>query len=108
MASIFKKDAQILTLQHEKIEQMQRLYDLEMKMYGRMSKLGNEIFEVQHCEIFNGRVREMTESERKEDRTNAQQADRNKSVHGKLDLYKKKTDTKSTDTVEKKGEVPER
>lgn len=110
MASIFQKDAQILTLEHEKMEEMQRLYELEMKMYGRMSKLGNEIFEVQHYEVFHGRVREMAESEWKEkagEKTSGQQADRGKSVRGKLDFYKQQTDAQSkSERIQK--DVPER
>lgn len=110
MAGIFQKDAQILTLKSEKMEQMQRLYDLEMKMYGRMSKLGNEIFEVQHCEVFHGKVREMTESEWKESQTSSQQADKDKgkSVHEKLDSYKKQTDVQSNSEGIQKKDVPER
>ncbi len=110
MAGIFQKDAQILTLKSEKMEQMQRLYDLEMKMYGRMSKLGNEIFEVQHCEVFHGKVREMTESEWKESQTSSQQADKDKgnSVHEKLDSYKKQTDVQSNSEGMQKKDVPER
>lgn len=111
MAGIFQKDAQILTLKSEKMEQMQRLYDLEMKMYGRMSKLGNEIFEVQHCEVFHGKVREMAESEWKESQTRSQQAekgDKGKSVHEKLDSYKKQTDGQSNSEGMQKKDVPER
>lgn len=114
IAGVFQKDAQILTLEREKMEQMQRLYDLEMKMYGRMSKLGNEIFEVQHCEVFHGKVREMAESEWKESReekTNGQQAnkgDKGKSVHEKLDSYKKQTDVQSHSEGMQKKDVPER
>lgn len=110
VAGIFQKDAQILTLKSEKMEQMQRLYDLEMKMYGRMSKLGNEIFEVQHCEVFHGKVREMTESEWKESQTSSQQADKDKgkSVHEKLDSYKKQTDVQSNSEGIQKKDVPER
>lgn len=110
MAGIFQKDAQILKLENEKMEQLQRLYDLEMKMYGRMSKLGNEIFEVEHYEVFHGRVREMAESERKEkagEKTSGQQADRGKSVHGKLDYYKQQTDAQlKSERIQK--DVPER
>lgn len=108
MAGIFQKDAQISDLQNEKIALMQQLYDLEMRMYGRMSKIGNEIFEVQNCEVFHGRVREMTESERKglpEQKTNGQQPDRG-SVHGKLDHYKQQTDARQKEG--QKRDVPER
>lgn len=110
VANIFQKDAQILTLKSEKMEQMQRLYDLEMKMYGRMSKLGNEIFEVQHCEVFHGKVREMTESEWKESQTSSQQAEKDKgtSVHEKLNSYKKQTDVQSNSEGMQKKDVPER
>lgn len=111
MANIFQKDAQILTLGREKMEQMQKLYDLEMKMYGRMSKLGNEIFEVQHCEVFHGTVREMAESEWKENRegkTSIQKADRGKCVHGKLDYYKQQTDAQSKSEEIQKKDVPGR
>lgn len=91
MADIFQKDAQIFTLEYEKIEQMQQLYNLEMKMYGRMSKMAEQIFEVQHCEVLNGRVRKMTEAEWKGD-TEIGDLDRptgkNDTVRGKLNHYK--------------------
>lgn len=113
MAGIFQKDAQISDLHNEKIALLQQFYDLEMKMYGRMSKIGSEILEVQHCEVFHGRIREMTEAERKEasvSNIGSQQTDRSNSVHGKLDLYKQKT--QQTDARQKeegqKRDVPER
>lgn len=91
MAGIFQKDAQILNLNREKLELLQQFYDQEMKMYGRMSKIGKEIFEVEHCEVFRGRVREIAESEWKENldfETSKQQADKDSTVHGKLEHYK--------------------
>lgn len=91
MAGIFQKDVQIREVQHEKLEMMQQLYELEMKMYGRMSKIGKEIFSVEHCEIFRGRVREMAESEWQENRDSEnvnQQPGKSGTVHGKLNYYK--------------------
>lgn len=111
MAGIFQKDAQISDLHSEKIDLMQQLYELEIKMYGRMSKIGNEILEVQHCEVFHGRIREMAESEWKEireEKTSGQQADRDKSVHGKLDFYKQQADVQSRSEGQQKKDVPER
>lgn len=101
MAGIFQKDAQISTLQQEKIQIMQQLYELEMKMYGRMSRIGREIFEVEHCEVFHGRVRQMTESEWEEDKSGT--------VRGKLSHYKavekQQADSRSQDR--QKRETPE-
>lgn len=91
MFGIFQKDAQISGLQSEKLQMMQDLYELEMKMYGRMSKIGKEVFEVEHCEIFNGWVRQMPESEWKESldsSTASQQTDKGGSIHEKLIQYK--------------------
>lgn len=56
---IFRKDADILNLQQEKIQMLQELADLDMKMYGQISEQTQEILEVQNCEILNGRVREV-------------------------------------------------
>lgn len=112
MAGIFQKDAQIYDLQSEKIELMQRFYEQEMKMYGRMSKIADQIFEVQHCEVVNGRVRQMSESEWKEngDSENArQQAGKSSTVREKLNHYKtvekQQADSRSKEAA--KREVPE-
>lgn len=112
MADIFQKDAQIYDLQSEKIELMQKLYDQEMKMYGRMSKIADQIFEVQHCEVVNGRVRQMSESEWKENsepENASQRTDGKSTVHGKLSYYKniekQQTDSRSKEAV--KRETPE-
>ena len=56
---IFRKDAEILNLQQEKIQMLQELADLDMKMYGQITEQTQEILEVQNCEILNGRVREV-------------------------------------------------
>lgn len=56
---VFQKDAEILRLQYEKIQMMQELVDLDMKMYGQITEQTQEILEVQHCEIFNGQIREV-------------------------------------------------
>lgn len=56
---IFRKDADILNLQQEKIQMLQELADLDMKMYGQISEQTQEILEVQNCEILSGRVREV-------------------------------------------------
>lgn len=91
MASIFQKDAQILNLNKEKLDLLQKLYDQEMKMYGGISKIGKEILEVEHCEVFHGRVRELPESEWKENldfETTKPQTDQGGTVRGKLERYK--------------------
>ena len=56
---IFRKDAEILNLQQEKIQMLQELADLDMKMYGQITEQTQEILEVQNCEILNDRVREI-------------------------------------------------
>ncbi len=61
---IFEKDAAILNLQREKINMLQELVDLDMKMYGQIAELTQDILNVQNCEILNGRVRELALWER--------------------------------------------
>ena len=61
---IFQKDAEILSLQREKIQMLQELADLDMKMYGKITEQTQDILDVQNCEIFNGRVRELALWER--------------------------------------------
>lgn len=56
---IFQRDAEISSLQYEKIQMMQELADLDMKMYGRITEQTQDILDVQHCEVLNGRVREL-------------------------------------------------
>ena len=56
---IFRKDAEILNLQQEKIQMLQELTDLDMKMHGQITEQTQEILEVQNCEVLNGRVREI-------------------------------------------------
>ena len=55
---IFRKDAEILNLQNEKIQMLQELVDLDLKMYGQTTEQTQEILDVQNCEIINGQVRE--------------------------------------------------
>lgn len=61
---IFRKDAEILKLQQEKIQMLQELADLDIKMYGQLTEQTQEILDVQNCEILNGRVREVSLWER--------------------------------------------
>lgn len=56
---IFRTDAEMLRLQSEKIQMMQELVDLDMKLYGQITEQTVEILEVQNCEVLNGRVREL-------------------------------------------------
>ncbi len=60
---IFQNDAEILRLQDEKIEMLQRITDIEMKRDGRISPETMEILDVQHSRIINGRIREIKEWE---------------------------------------------
>ncbi len=60
---IFQNDAEILRLQDEKIEMLQRITDIEMKRDGRISPETMAILDVQHSRIINGRVREIKEWE---------------------------------------------
>lgn len=112
MASIFQKDAQILDLENEKIQLLQKLYEQEMKMYGRMSKIGKEIFEVEHCEVLKGRVRQMTESEWKENlepKMVGKQTEARDIVHKKLNYYNEKQQSQSNTHKKEvqKRETPE-
>lgn len=43
---------------------LQELADLDMKMYGKITEQTQDILDVQNCEIFNGRVRELALWER--------------------------------------------
>lgn len=99
----FQTDAKIYRLQAEKLEKLQELINLEMNMYGRVSKNTALIMSVENCEIINGTVREMTLYER------ALNQEKAESVHGKLDHYKedvkKQSDNRSK--VEQKRETPE-
>lgn len=54
---IFHNDAEILRLQEEKTQMLQRLVDLEIQKDGQISPETAEILEVQHSEIVNGQVR---------------------------------------------------
>lgn len=60
---IFRNDAEIIRLQNEKIQMMQRLTDLEMQRDGQVSPVTMAILDAQHSEIINGRVREIGEWE---------------------------------------------
>ena len=61
---IFRKDAEILNLQNEKIQMMQELADMDLKMYGKITEQTQDILDVQNCEMLNGRVREIALWER--------------------------------------------
>lgn len=61
---IFRKDAEIMRLQNEKLQMMQRLTDIEMQRDGHLSQVTMEILEVQNSEVVNGRVREIGAWER--------------------------------------------
>lgn len=57
---IFDIDSAIYRLEREKIQMMQELADLDIKMYGQLTEQTREILEVQNCEISaNGRVSEI-------------------------------------------------
>lgn len=55
---IFQKDAEISNLQQEKIGMLQKLVELDMRMYAEITEQTKEILEVENCEILNGKVRE--------------------------------------------------
>lgn len=112
MAGVFQTDARILDLEKEKIKIMQQLYEQEMKMYGQVSKMGKEIFEVEHCEILNGRVRQMTDSEWREhlgSDFSDKKMETDNTVRGKLDHYKaaEKQQSAARTKEEQKRETPE-
>ncbi|MFG6337438.1 MAG: pentapeptide repeat-containing protein [Lachnospiraceae bacterium] len=56
---IFQRDAEISSLQYEKMQMMQELVNLELKMYGQITEQTQDILDVQNYEILNGRVREL-------------------------------------------------
>lgn len=56
---IFDIDSEIFRLEREKIQMMQELADLDIKMYGQLTEQTQEILEVQNCEVLNGRVYEI-------------------------------------------------
>lgn len=60
---IFQNDAEILRLQDEKIEMLQRITDIEMQRDGHISPETMAILDVQHSRIIDGRVREIKEWE---------------------------------------------
>lgn len=66
---IFRKDAEIMRLQSEKQQMMQRLTDIEIQRDGKLSQVTMEILEVQNSEFFNGRVREIGAWEREASET---------------------------------------
>lgn len=57
---IFQRDAEILNLQREKLQMLQEMVDLDIKMGGQITEQTQEILDVQNCEILNGRVRELS------------------------------------------------
>ena len=66
LIKIFQNDAEVIRLQNEKIEMMQRLTDIEMQRDGQISPETLEILDLQHSEVLNGRVREIGEWERQD------------------------------------------
>lgn len=104
MRSIFQKEAEIHDLKNEQMEMQQQLVNLDMKMYGRLSQKTAQILEGFHCEILNGRVREVFDWER-----NLSPETEGKSVHEKLDAYKAAEKQQPTDDhiKEHKRETPE-
>lgn len=63
---IFRADAEILRLQSEKIQMMQELVNLDVKLYGQITEQTQEILEVQNCEVLSGRVRELGQWEQED------------------------------------------
>ena len=53
---VFQKDVEIYKLQDEKLQMLQELSDLDMKLYGQITKQTQGILNVQGYEIVNGRV----------------------------------------------------
>lgn len=53
---VFQKDVEIYKLQDEKLHMVQELSDLDMKLYGQITKQTQEILDVQGYEIVNGQV----------------------------------------------------
>lgn len=93
MYSICQKDLEILRLENEQRQMQQQLVDLEMKMYGRISRQTTELLDAFHCEVLNGIVIKVYDLEKDsvpEIETGRQGAEKGmaSSVHGKLNAFK--------------------
>ncbi len=60
---VFQKDAAELNLHDEKIAMLQDLVDLDQRMQGKISQETLQVLEVQHCEVVDGKVIEVQESQ---------------------------------------------
>lgn len=67
MQGVFQKDVTAYKLQDEKIMMLQKLADLDKKLYNEVSKETFAILEVQHCELKNGVVYPVLESQQTQD-----------------------------------------
>lgn len=61
LTEIFQSDAAAMQLHDKKIEMMQELVNLDIKIYGKVSNDTLEVLEVQHCEIIDNQVQEKEE-----------------------------------------------
>lgn len=92
---IFQNDAEILRLQDEKIEMLQRITDIEMQRDGYISPETMAILDVQHSRIVNGRITEIREWEQQNSDTEESKEEKPEkavpSITLKLPYMKKET-----------------
>lgn len=85
MQGVFQKDVTAYKLQDEKIEMLQKLVDLDKKLYDEVSKETMAILEVQHCELKNGVVCPVLESKQAQDAPPAKSESESASVTSEKD-----------------------
>lgn len=98
--NIFRKDAEISDLQREKLQMLQELVELDIKMSGRVTEQTKDILEVQNCELLNGHVRELSLWEQ----TSPAPAKEITMYQGEME-HQGKTDKKEEVSMEKKRVV---
>lgn len=68
MQDVFQKDVATYRLHDEKIEILQKLVDMDLKIYGKVTDETIAILEVQHCELQDTKVIEIYERELTEEK----------------------------------------
>lgn len=84
MMKVFGIDLKEMDLHADKMKIMQNVVDIDIKLYGSVSKETMEIIDVQHCELVNNLVQEKnipeTDREEKPDRRNSEEQQENHAV----------------------------
>ncbi len=115
MFGIFQKDLEILRIENEQRQMQQQLVDLEMKMYGRISNKIAELLEAFQCEVLNGMVIKIYDSDKTpvskiETIRQGTEKETASTLHGKLKAYKEVEKRQQTDGhvgENRKREMPE-